>query len=75
MEESTELDIVLENDEALTQAQQLEIMKGDIAEIHAILAPLREVIESLPEAMSKVTPLIEAAKESPVLKMLGIRIP
>lgn len=44
-------------------------------ELLQILRPLAPFIAALPEMMQKVDPLIEGAKKSPVLRMMGITIP
>lgn len=54
---------------------QLDDIQRDVAELLTILRPLNEVISSLPAAMEQITPLIDGLRDSPVLKMLGIRLP
>lgn len=43
-------------------------------ELLALLRPLGPALEKLPEMVEQVGPLIEAAKKSPVLRMLGISL-
>ena len=62
------------NDDPLTDAERLTLMEHDIAEIHRILAPLADVIATLPDAMEKLGPIIEAVKQSPVLRMIGVKL-
>lgn len=54
---------------------RLDALQTDVTELLTILRPMREVIESLPAAMEQVTPLIDGLRNSPVVKMLGIKIP
>lgn len=63
------------NDELETLARHVRKIDGDVQELLSILRPLHEVIQSLPDAMAQITPLMNGLKDSPVLKMLGIRIP
>lgn len=44
-------------------------------ELLTLLRPLGPALEQLPELMTNIAPLIEGAKKSPVLRMLGITIP
>lgn len=54
---------------------EIELLREEIAELKDMLAPIGPVLAALPELMNQVGPLIEGAKKSPVLRMMGITIP
>jgi hypothetical protein len=53
----------------------IDLLRLEVAELKAMLAPLAPLLASLPELMEKVDPLIDGLKKSPVLKALGVKIP
>lgn len=70
-----------ENDEALSTEQRLgflrddtQALQRDVNELLSILAPLAPVLAALPDLMAKVDPLLKGLKDSPVLKMLGVKL-
>lgn len=64
-------------DEAtLTQDEKLDRIIVQNERILGILEPLSAFVENdLPELRDKVGPMIEALSDSPVLKMLGVKVP
>lgn len=69
------------NGEALTSEQFQKFLRDDVialqrdvTELLTLLRPLGPALEKLPEMVEQVGPLIEAAKKSPVLRMLGISL-
>lgn len=55
----------------LTQADQIDRIEHDLAEIKETMSLVRELFDKVgPE----ILPLIEDVKQSPVLKMLGVKV-
>ena len=62
------------NDALDTIRQDVIDLQSDVTELLTLLRPLAGLIEAMPEAMSKIGPLIDGLKNSPVVKMLGIKL-
>lgn len=71
--EESDLGSVLDdqNDFPLTTPPQTTDEKLD--ELLSILRPLAPVLAALPDLMTKVDPLLEGLRTSPVLKMMGVK--
>lgn len=54
--------------------EEIHDLTRAIVELKDMLAPIGPFLTELPELMKKVGPLFEALKESPVLKMIGVRL-
>lgn len=55
--------------------EQLAALQQDVIAIRETLEPLGPFIEAMPEALSQILPLVEGLRNSPVVKMLGIKLP
>jgi hypothetical protein len=52
----------------------IESLRTEVAEIKAMLEPIVPFLAMLPELAEKVGPFLEGLQNSPVLKMLGIKV-
>lgn len=67
-------DTLLEEVKNIPVRSEIDELRADIAEVKAILEPLAPFLSALPELMEKIDPLLSGLKDSPVLKMLGVRL-
>lgn len=53
---------------------RIDALQTDVNELLNIVRPLVPIIAVMPEVVAKLIPFIEGLKNSPVLKMLGIKV-
>lgn len=68
-----ELEYAEELLDAMDQAVPPQADSEKLDELLSILRPLEPVLAALPDLMAKVDPLLKGLKDSPVLKMLGVK--
>ena len=61
-------------DENPPVSDTLEALRSDVAELKAMLEPIGPFLEMLPELAEKIGPAIDGIKDSPVLKMIGLKL-
>lgn len=74
-DEPTDMENTPVNDSLESLVQRVIDVQSDVTEIKQMLAPLAPFIAALPELMEKVDPLMEGLRTSPVLRMMGVKIP